>query len=468
MTNRAIARLSALFVVLFLALALRQAYVQIVAAPSLAARASNPRHGLLDARRGRILATDGTVLAVTTGGKRRYPFGPSLAHTVGYATARYGTSGLEDAYDRALTPPETSGDPMAQVRSIVAAFGGKTDEAHGADVVTTIVPAIQKELYARLSQQSRGAGVVLDPRTGAVLAISSVPSFDPNAIDAIFAGLNVDKSSPLLDRSIDGLYPPGSTFKIFTAAAALDSQSIQLTDTFDDPGYLQVGDFRLHNDEDETTGTADVTRAFALSSNVDFAQIALKMGTDTFYTYLDRWGMGASLDFQIPASRDRIPDKSTIVPGELAQMGFGQGALLMTPLQMALVASTIANDGDEPRPYLVRQLVRSGTVSSIYAPAWLASPISADTAANVKKMMVAVVQYGTGTAARIPGVTVAGKTGTATNPLGRSHSWFVCFAPADHPRVAVAVLVENVGYGATYALPIARDVLATALQAVPR
>ena len=468
MTNRAISRLSALFVALFLLLAVRQAYVQIVAAPSLAARASNPRHGLLDARRGRILATDGTVLAATTNGKRVYPFGASLAHTVGYASARYGTSGLEDAYDRALTPPETGGDPATQVRSILAAFGGKAGDAHGADVVTTIVPAIQNALYARLSRQSRGAGVVLDPRTGAVLAMTAVPSFDPNAIDAIFAALNTDKSSPLLDRSIDGLYPPGSTFKIFTAAAALDAQAVQMTDTFDDPGYLQVGDFRLHNDEDETTGTADLTRAFALSSNVDFAQIALKMGTDTFYTYLDRWGMGASLDFQIPASRDRIPDKASIVPGELAQMGFGQGALLMTPLQMALVGSTIANAGNEPRPFLVRQLVRSGTVSSIYAPAWLATPISADTAANVKKMMVAVVQYGTGTAARIPGVTVAGKTGTATNPLGRSHSWFVCFAPADQPRVAVAVLVENVGYGATYALPIARDVLATALKAVPQ
>jgi len=468
LTNRAISRLSAFFVALFLVLAVRQAYVQIVAASSLAARANNPRHGLLDARRGRILATDGTVLAATTNGKRVYPFGASLAHTIGYASARYGTSALEDAYDRALTPPETAGDPATQVRSILAAFGGKSDDAHGADVVTTIVPAIQNALYARLSRQSRGAGIALDPRTGAVLAIASVPSFDPNAIDAVFAALNADKSSPLLDRSIDGLYPPGSTFKIFTAAAALDAQVVQMTDTFEDPGYLQVGDFRLHNDEDETTGTADLTRAFALSSNVDFAQIALKMGTDTFYAYLHRWGIGASLDFQIPASRDRIPDKATIVPGELAQMGFGQGALLMTPLQMALVGSTIANGGDEPRPFLVRQLVRSGTVSSIYAPASLATPISADTAANVKKMMVAVVQYGTGTAARIPGVTVAGKTGTATNPLGRSHSWFVCFAPAEHPRVAVAVLVENVGYGATYALPIARDVLATALRAVPQ
>jgi len=468
LTNRAISRLSVLFVALFLLLAVRQAYVMIVRAPDIAAHASNPRHGLLDAHRGRILATDGTVLAQTTGGKRVYPFGPSLAHTVGYASARYGTSGLEDAYDRALTPAESGGDPVAQLRSIGDAFAGKADFARGADVVTTIVPSVQKTLYARLSRYPRAAGVVLDPRTGAVLAISSVPSFDPNEIDARFASLTTSAGSPLLDRSIDGLYPPGSTFKIFTASAALDSGSVAASDTFDDPGYLQVGTFTLHNDEDETTGTADVTRAFALSSNVDFAQIALKMGVGTFYDYLHRWGIGASMDFQIPASRDRVPEQSTIVDGELAQMGFGQGALLMTPLQMALIGATIADGGTEQRPYLVRQLVRSGTVSSVYAGAALATPITADTASTVKKMMVAVVQYGTGTAARLPGVTVAGKTGTATNPLGRSHSWFVCFAPAENPRVAVAVVVENVGYGATYALPIARDVLASALAAVPQ
>lgn len=468
MTNRAISRLSVLFVVIFLALAIRQAYVMVVEAPAIAAKSSNPRHGALDARRGRILATDGTVLAQTVDGTRDYPLGASLAHAVGYDSARYGTSGLEDAYDLALTPPQTGGDPEAQIRSIADAFAGKADLARGADVVTTIVPSIERALYAGLSHQARAAGVVLDPRTGAVLAIASVPSFDPNRVDAIFPQLDTDAASPLLDRALDGLYPPGSTFKIFTAAAALDSATVQASDTFEDPGYLRVGDFTLHNDEDETTGTADVTRAFALSSNVDFAQIALKMGVGTFYDYLHRWGIGDSLDFQIPASRARIPPQASVVDGELAQMGFGQGALLMTPLQMALVDATIADGGTEPRPFIVRQLVRSGSISSVYAGASLATPITADTAAQVKKMMVAVVQYGTGTAARLPGVTVAGKTGTATNPLGRSHSWFVCFAPADKPRVAVAVVVENVGYGATYALPIARDVLASALAAVKR
>jgi peptidoglycan glycosyltransferase len=145
-------------------------------------------------------------------------------------------------------------------------------------------------------------------------------------------------------------------------------------------------------------------------------------------------------------------------------MGFGQGALLVTPLQMALIGATIADGGAEPRPYVVRQVVRDGLALSVSTTGTLANPVSAETAANVTKMMVAVVQSGTGTPAQLPHVAVAGKTGTATNPLGRSHSWFVCFAPADHPRIAVSVLVENVGYGATYAAPIAREVLRTALE----
>jgi len=464
-TNRAIARLTALFGILFVCLIVRQAYVQLIAAPEIASKPHNPRHVLLDANRGRILATDGTALAETRGNTRVYPFGAALAQIIGYASARYGTSGLENAYDRALSSPDTTGNPLTQAQDIFSAIASKNNAhiSRGADVVTTIVPSIQNELYQELAAHDRAAGVVLDPRSGAILAIASVPSFDPNELDTNFEALANDPSSPLLDRAVDGLYPPGSTFKVFTASAALDSGTVTMDSTFDDPGYLQVGDFQLHNNEDEYTGHADLTTAFALSSNVDFAQIALRVGTETFYDYLNRWGIGDTLDFQIPASRDSVPPSTNITPGELAQMGFGQGALLMTPLQMALLAATIANDGDEPRPFLVRQIVRDGAVSSVYSSSTLASPISADTAANVKKMMVAVVVRGTGTPARLSGVTVAGKTGTATNPLGRAHSWFICFAPAERPRIAVAILVENGGYGAEVAAPIARDVLQTAL-----
>lgn len=466
MSSTTVARLGTLFAVLFTLLVLRQGYVQVIARPSIAANPYNPRHALLAAHRGRILASDGTVLAQTVGDRREYPLGPSLAHTVGYVSARYGTSGLEDAYDRALTPAESTGDFGAQVAEIVAALGGKQTLSRGADVITTIDPAIENALYADLEQHSRAAGVVIDPRTGAVLALASVPSFDPNDLTAAFPSLVHDASSPLLDRSINGLYPPGSTFKIFTASAALDSGAVDMQSTFTDPGYYTIGNFTLHDDEGEATGTQDLTGAFALSSNVDFGQIALKMGVDTFYKYLNRWGIGQSLDFQLPASRDRVPPQSSVVPGELAQMGFGQGALLMTPLRMALVGATIADDGTEPRPFLVRQVVQPGSASSSYGPGELAEPISADTAANVKKMMIAVVQRGTGTSAQLEGVTVAGKTGTATNPFGAPHSWFVCFAPAENPRVAVAIVVENAGYGAAVAAPIARDVLRIALQSV--
>jgi penicillin-binding protein A len=463
-TNRAIRALSGFFVLLFAILAARQAYVQVVAAPSIAARPNNPRHALLDAARGRILATDGTVLAETVGGRRQYPMGSALAQTVGYLSTRYGTTGIEQAFDRALTPPDSAGDASAQLATIVAALHGQSLVEHGADVVTTIVPAVQQRLFDLLSKYPRAAGVVLDPRSGAVLALGSVPSYDPNDFDNEFAQLSSDTHSPLLNRALAGLYPPGSTFKIFTAAAALDNGTVTMQSHFDDPGYFQIGDFTLHDNESEATGYADLTTAFALSSNVDFAQIALKMGTDSYYRYLDRWGIGGSLDFQLPAERASVPAQAGVVPGELAQMGFGQGALLMTPLQMALIGSTIAADGVEPRPFVVRQIVRDGVPASVSQSSALANPVSPAVAANVTAMMIAVVQRGTGTVAKLPHITVAGKTGTATNPLGRSHSWFVCFAPAEHPRVAVAVVVENVGYGATYAGPIARDVLSTALQ----
>ncbi|HET6274889.1 MAG TPA: penicillin-binding protein 2 [Candidatus Cybelea sp.] len=463
MTNHAIRTLSTFFVLLFVMLAVRQAYVQIVAAPQIAGRPGNPRHALLDAGRGRILASDGTVLAETLGGKRYYPLGAELAAPVGYVSTRYGTSGIEGSFDRALTSPDFSGDTKAQLEELAAVLQGSRAAAHGADVVTTIQPAVQSKLFELLSNYGRGAGVVLDPRSGAVLALASLPSYDPNNFDEQFPALSADPGAPLLDRALDGLYPPGSTFKIFTAAAALDSGSVTMDAHFEDPGYLVIGDFTLHDNESEATGYGNLTKAFALSSNVDFAQIALKMGVDTFYEYLDRWGMGEPLDFQLPAERDRIPEKATIVPGELAQMGFGQGALLMTPLQMALVGATIANGGDEPRPYIVRQVTNGGRSQSSYGPATLASPVSPDTAAKVTQMMIAVVERGTGTPAQLPHVSVAGKTGTATNPLGRSHAWFVAFAPAQNPRVAVCVVVENVGYGATYAAPIAREVLRTAL-----
>lgn len=465
MNNRTIQRLAALFVMLFGILIARQLYVQLIKGPSMAAKPYNPRHALLDQHRGRIMASDGTVLAHTVHGRRDYPFGPMFVHTVGYVSQRYGTAGLEDAYDSALTPPDTTGNVAAQVAQVASAIGGRSADPRGADVVTTLSMPIQRALYGALSQHARAAGIVLDPRTGAVLAMVSVPAFDPNTVDKLFPVLSKSPSSPLINRATGGLYPPGSTFKIVTAAVALDSGVVTVDSHWDDPGYFQIGDYVVHDDEGEVPGYLDLVGAFAKSSNVDFAQIALKIGVDRWYDYAHKWGLGESFDFQLPAERDRIPPKNDVYPGILAQMGFGQASLLVSPLRMSLVAATIADGGVEQRPFIVRQ-IHNGPGSSSFGPAQLAAPISPDTAQIVKKMMVAVVANGTGTIAALPNATVAGKTGTATNPAGKSHSWFVCFAPAEAPRVAVAILVENAGYGAAVAAPIARNVLRVALQTV--
>jgi peptidoglycan glycosyltransferase len=460
--NSAIGRLSTAFLVFFVLLGARAVWLQAIVGPRIAADEHNPRLLLLQRYRGDILARDGTPLAHATAHGREYPYGRVLAHAVGYASARYGTSGLERAFDRELSPQAASLDPLSQLIALLS--GPRTlTLARGADVITTIDLSTQEALYGALSAYPRAAGVALDPRTGEVLALASVPSFEPAAVDADFASLVRNAGSPLLDRAVDGLYPPGSTFKIFTAAAALDSGVIAADDTFEDPGYLQVGTFTVHDNEGEATGTEDLAGAFALSSNVDFAQIALRLGPERWFEYAARWGLGKPPDFTLPAQPDNLPKRSTVTPSILAQLAFGQADLLVTPLRMALLGATIAAGGNEPQPYLVRAVRDARGRRAVAAKAVLAQPISGETASAVRDLMVAVVERGTGTAAALPDVQVAGKTGTATNPAGRSHAWFVAFAPAEQPRVVVAIVVENAGYGGAVAAPIARRVLSVAL-----
>ncbi len=460
--NGAIARLGALFAFAYALLVARQFYVQVIAGPHLAANAHNPRNAVLARYRGAILARDGTVLARSTARGRIYPLGRSLAHALGYASPRYGNSGLEDAFDRDLAARPVASDPFAQLSALGTARVAAPAIA-GATVITTIDPAVQATLFGALAAYPRGAGVALDPRTGAVLALASVPSYDPARIDADFATLSHDARSPLLDRSLDGLYPPGSTFKIFTAAAALEAGAIAPDTTFYDPGALDVGSFTVHDNEGEATGTQDLTGAFALSSNVDFAQIVQLLGVDRWYAAAARWKFGEPMRMDLPVAHDRLPARDTVSPSVLAQLSFGQADLLVTPLRMALVAATIASGGNEPRPFLVRALRREGREVVVASPSALASPITPEVAANVRDLMIATVRRGTGTAAALPGIVVAGKTGTATNPAGRSHAWFVAFAPAEKPRIAVAIVVENAGYGGAIAAPIVRNIIATAL-----
>jgi peptidoglycan glycosyltransferase len=289
--------LGAVFIALFVVLALRQLWIQVVEGPALADNRYNPRHATTAVGRGSILASDGTPLAVSRGDKRLYPQGALVAHAVGYASARYGTSGLEDAFDRVLTPRGGAQDPFSQLTEMLASTHRPP---RGADVVTTLDLRVQRSLVAQLQRYPRAAGIVIDPRTGAVLAIASVPSYDPNALDARWAQLLADPASPLLDRSTSGLYPPGSTFKIVTVADALDAERRHARRRCSTtPAALTIGNFTVRNDEEEVTGLPRRSPARSRSSsNVDFARVALEMGVDRWFDVRRPLGLGPAGRFR--------------------------------------------------------------------------------------------------------------------------------------------------------------------------
>jgi peptidoglycan glycosyltransferase len=462
--RRRLLNIAAVFVVLFALLAAQEARVQMLDRAAIAGRSGNPRHAQGNDARGELLDAGGDPLAYSKDGRRIYPAGRSLAQLVGYSSPVYGESGLEAAFDSVISPSSGGADP-AGAAGLVRRHEAQAVRA--GSVVLTLRRDIAAVADAAMPNGIRGAAVVLDPRTGAILAIVNRPTFDPNDVEKSFAGLRTRADSPLLDRALDGLYPPGSTFKIVTASAALDRGAIDIGDSFSDPGYFQIGQYSVHNDSNEVTGTQDVTGAFALSSNVDFAQIGVKLGPDDFYAYLQRFQIGSDVEMPIPVTRDEVPPEPSISQSELAQMSFGQGGLAVTPLRMALVASAIANGGVMMRPALVKEILIPGRPPVRIPPAVWDRPISSDTADEVRSMMEAVVRYGTGTAAALPSVSVAGKTGTGTHNGAPPDAWFVCFAPAESPRLTVAVLVEDAGYGGAVSAPIAREILQGSLPLYP-
>ena len=453
------------FVAAFVLLAVADARVQLAQRQFIESHAGDPRHSQSMADRGTLYDAGGLPLAQSKGERRVYPAGPVLAQLVGYSSPIYGDSGLEAGLDSIITARES--DP----RSIFEPFFGTKTGPHtqaGGEVILTLRTDIAAVVDRTLPQTIRGAAIVLDPRDGAILAIVNRPTFDPNTLEKDWKALRARSDAPLLDRGTAGLYPPGSTFKMMTVSAALDAGAVTPDDTFTDPGYFEINGYRIHDNENEATGTQTVTGAFSLSSNVDFAQIAVKLGADDFYNYMRRFGVGEPNDLAVPVERDEVPPENSISPSELAQMAFGQGSLAVTPLRMALVAATIANNGMMMQPQLVKQIRIPGRPPLTIPRATGVQVISAETAAQVRAMMVAVVRYGTGTAASLSRVTVAGKTGTATHPGGKPDAWFVCFAPAESPRLVVAVVVEDAGYGGVVSAPIARDILEAALPLYPR
>ena len=484
--NRQITRLAVFAVTLIIALVVATTYWQTWAAPGLADRQDNAiqRVAQFTVKRGRIYAADGTILARNrirrvhdkTFYFRTYPEGRTFAHAVGYSTQVRSRAGLEQSLNDYLT---------ASNSNLTTVLDRTLDKIKGAtikgnDVHLTLSTKGQQVARAALGTRC-GSVVAIEPRTGRVLVLASSPSYDPNLIEGHFdqatraPAAQCSTPAPLLNRATDGLYTPGSTFKVITASAAIDSGAFSLSSTFSDPGYCEEYGRRVFNYSDQGTpsgyGTVTLLTAIQNSINSVFCNLGKQIGALKILEYARRYGFYSKPPVELPIDERKasglykngklwLPkDPNAVDPGRLA---FGQVELQVTPIQMAMVAAAIADNGRVMKPYLVERIVSpDGDPVVTTSPDELGRAVKPATADAVTQGMIAAVQAGTSTAAQIPGVTVAGKTGTAES--GVSHvntTGFICFAPAESPRVAIAVFLEQQnGVGGTTAAPIAKQVL---------
>ncbi len=476
--NRPIAKLFGLVIVLFALLIAFTSRWTVFQAQSLRDNALNAR-GLLEQQlipRGAIRAADGTVLARSTRGRggaytRSYPTGDLFALPIGYSYTSLGRAALESSRNNELTGRAN----VSQLNSVIDQLTGHKQV--GDDVYTTLDPKAQRIAVAQLAGQ-KGSVVALDPRTGAVKVMASFPSYDPNLLRAgpsAVANL-VSSGQSLQNRATQAAYLPGSTFKVVTAIAAIDSGRYTPDSMLSGASPVTISGVPLANDAGETFGVISLTQALTNSVNTVFAPVAVAVGKSTMARYMNRLGFDAPPPIDLPADERRpsgeyahgrlISPTSDLV--DVGRMGIGQDKLEVTPLQMAMVAAAVANHGTLMTPHLTEKVLdKDGRAVETIAPTVFSNVMSPQTASSVGAMMSHVVNDGgTGAAAALPGIEVAGKTGTAQLGAGTSLNQvsFIAFAPLQNPRIAIAVTVERAsGQGGTVAAPIAKAVLQSLL-----
>ena len=462
--NKRIGRLGIIITAAFIVIIVNLTYLQFIAASELTAKPENIRPTLnkQKIRRGDIISADGQVLAtsrkVGDTYKRYYPEGELASPITGYYSTEYGRAGLELTFDEYLSGQTKVSSPGDYIKRLL----GK--DVPGDNLFLTVNMDIQKTAD-RLLGSRKGAIVVLNPRTGAVLALASHPSYNPNNVDQNWNTLINDPNGPMLNRATQSRFTPGSTFKMVTAAAALENASATTDTVFDAPGTIKIYGGKVTNFAGENYSRITFADAFAKSVNTVFAQVSKSLGGPKLVDAARAFGFGEKPPFDLPASESRIPQASEMDPLEVAWSSVGQGRVQATPLTMALIGAAVANDGKIMQPYLVKKIQDAGgnTVYEASPKVWL-SPMKHGTSQIVKSLMERVVNEGTGKAAKIPGVQVAGKTGTAEVGKDNPHAWFVGFAPAENPQVLVAVIIENGGIGGRTAAPIAREIMQEALK----
>jgi peptidoglycan glycosyltransferase len=470
--NRPIIRLYGLVVLLFALLVAFTSRWTIFEASSLRDNSLNKRAVLEQQHidRGPIVARDGTVLARSVRRpediyERVYPTGSLFANTIGYYFTNLGSTGVERFRSDALNGQSDTG-----LQAILDQLQGRRPQ--GQKVVTTLDPKAQRVAVEALGEHQGGI-VALDPRSGAVTVMASSPSFNPNALKSAagYARYARDSSAPLINRATQFGYAPGSTFKVVTATAAIDSGKFTRESVVSGRNDVVISGVRLQNDDNENLGDITLTEALAKSVNTVWAQVGEKVGRVTMTRYMDRFGFDRKPKLDYPATEmstsgsyegNRLV-RATNPKVDLGRMSIGQDKLAVVPLQMAEVASAVADGGTLMTPHLTSRIVNSeGQTVERVKPAVQSVVMKRSTADDVRSMMEAVVNVGTGTSAQIPGVQVAGKTGTAETQIGTAinNVWFIAFAPAANPRVAIAVTLAHVpGQGAAFAAPVARQVM---------
>jgi peptidoglycan glycosyltransferase len=451
-------------------------YWQVVAASSLADKVGNrqaaQRERLVD--RGRIVSADGVVLATSRLTRQQgqevyervYPQGTLAPHVVGYSSGA--RTGIEETWNRYLAGSYGTQPLLERLR---------LKAKRGADVHITLDTRAQAAAVAGLAGK-RGAVVALDPRTGGVLAMASAPAFDLGQVrsDRDFQAILDDPGSPLLNRATQGRYPPGSTFKVVTATAALGSGDFTPGTSFVDTGSVNVHGLRINNFGGKRFGRHTLSDALTFSINTTFAKIGGALGAARLGAAMTAYGFGSRPAIDLPeeqvAISGRLSGNEVLAnddPDEdVARLAIGQERLGVTPLQMAMVVAAIADGGELHAPYLLRTASdRGGSTVFAQAPRPIGTAMTPEVAANLNAMMRRVVEEGTGTAAALVGLSVAGKTGTAeTGQAGRNQAWFIGFAPAQAPTAAVAVVIEDSPLtGGVVAAPVAAAVMKAAIAA---
>lgn len=483
--NVQIRRMGIAMLVLFSLLVVQLTYLQVVSADRFANHPRNTRAAIRDfsRARGAIQTIDGAVLArsVNVSGstferQREYPEGALFGHITGFFSFTYGTDGVERSYNDVLAGRDVR---IEDFRDVLV------EQERTADVTLTLHKSIQ-EVAARELGDRRGAVVALDPSTGAILAMYSFPSYDPTPLSAheqsaardAWNLLNADPAKPMLPRTYRETYAPGSTFKVVTAAAAIERQPELVTKTYPTLRALDLprSEADLPNFGGGSCGGA-LPNLLRVSCNTGFGQMGLDLGAENLVETAEAFGFNDRPPLDLPVvARAALPPVEDFERNEpaLAKSAIGQQDVRSTPLQMALIAAAIGNGGSVPEPHVLAEARNDeGDVVRRAEPGEWKRAMSPEGALSLRDMMVNVVANGTGRRAALPGVQVAGKTGTAQTVGDNAHAWFISFAPADAPRVAVAVIVESQdglteATGGRVAAPIARAVMEAALQSQPQ